>query len=163
MNKPHRFLVALALALPTYAVADFSGVWHIDFPNRNAIASISDEFNVYLIQQGNTVCGFHYGTARQREKVDWGWKDERKPTVYGKLDDSGTTLTVSLVSAHNNVPIEATITDNGDQLAWNVTNTEQAFAMTIPHSVALRRAAPRGFEFRRLTSCDEDSPAVAAR
>ncbi len=161
MSKPHRFLIALALALPIPALADFSGIWHIDFPNRNAIASISDEFNIYLIQQGSTVCGFHYGTARQREKIDWGWKDERKPTVYGKLDDSGTTITLSLISSHNNVPIEATLTDNGDRLTWNVTNTEQASAITIPHSVTLRRAAPRGFELRRLTSCNDDNTVVA--
>ncbi len=161
MSGLRLFFIAPVFFLSVPAFADFAGAWHVDLPNRGAITSISDEFNVYLIQQGDVVCGFHYGTARERKKMDWGWKDERKPTVYGRVDAPGR-VKISLISAHNDTPIEAELVDEHDRLVWNVTDTGNAAALTIPHSVALHRTEAMGFEFRQLKNCDAESVAMTS-
>jgi hypothetical protein len=152
MSQLQKYLIASLAILPLSALAEFSGSWHIEYPKRSTVTSTADEFNLFLIQEGSTICGFHYGTARGKAKIDWGWASDEKPTVYGHVNDSGP-ASVTLHSSQSDTPVQASITINEGKLIWLAKGTDADLPPTIPRSVALARAAPKNHELRELKSC----------
>ncbi|MFI8380825.1 hypothetical protein [Pseudomonas sp. NPDC079086] len=152
MSKLSKFLAASLAIFSTSVSADFSGIWRIEFPKNGTITNVADKFDVYLTQEKNTICGFHYGTGRGTAKIDWGWADDEKPTVYGQAISSNTAK-VTLHSSHSDKPIEALLSIKEGQLIWSSNISEIELPPTIPKSATLTKITPKGHEFRGLKSC----------
>ena len=152
MRKPQKIFAAFFIIFSTSAFADFSGAWHIEHPKSSVVTNIADEFNIYLMQEGTIVCGFHYGTGRGKSKLDWGWAYEDRPTVTGHVTSSNTAYIV-LHSSHSSNPIEALITIQKGELLWIAKNSKAELPPTIPESATLAHATFKGEELRELKNC----------
>ncbi|MGL6356383.1 hypothetical protein ACSZMT_22590 [Aeromonas veronii] len=153
MSKLSKFLAAFLAIFSTSVFANFSGIWHMEFPKSGTITNSADKFDIYLIQEKNTICGFHYGTGRGTAKIDWGWADDKKPTVYGQ-ETSANTAKVTLHSSHSDKPIEAVLSIKEGQLIWLSNISETELPPTIPKSATLTKSIPNGHEFRGIKSCN---------
>lgn len=149
-----KLLIAALPVLPISASPDFSGTWNIEYSPSSTVSTTGDSFKLVLIQEGQTLCGFHYGTARGTAKIDWGWADDKKPTVYGQINSSGT-ATVTLHSSHSEMPIKAQIAISEGRLVWLADRTLGDLPPTIPESATLASIKPRSAELRGLKSCSE--------
>jgi hypothetical protein len=152
MKKFQRLYLALFFFLPEFVFADFSGVWAVKFEGHSTVTNVADEFNISIMQQGRNICGFHYGTARGKAKIDWGWAYEDKPTVYGAIE-SNKIASLTLISAHNESPIRAIIEIVNDTLTWKVSNANVITEPTIPESAILHKVLTNGGDMRKLKTC----------
>ncbi|WP_205895864.1 hypothetical protein, partial [Pseudomonas leptonychotis] len=155
MKKPLQLYLGLLFLLSSPAFADFSGIWAVKFENHSTVTNITDEFNISIMQQGKNICGFHYGTARGKAKIDQGWAYEDRPTIYG-ITESDEVATLTLISAHNENPIRATITIINDALTWKVSNANIIAEPTIPEFATLHRIPQNSFSMRKLKNCVEN-------
>ena len=152
MSKLQKYLISSLAILPLSAFAEFTGSWHIEYPKRSTVTSITDEFNLFLIQEGSTICGFHYGTARGKAKIDSGWASDERPTVYGHMYSSDTAKVV-LHSSQNETSMEALITISEGKLIWLAKSSAADLPLTIPGSATLARMTPQDYQLRELKSC----------
>jgi len=155
MKKFLQLYLGLLFLLSAPAFADFSGIWAAKFENHSTVTSITDEFNISIMQQGKNICVFHYGTARGKAKIDQGWAYEDRPTIYGVLE-SDKIATLTLISAHNENPIQAIITTINGTLTWKVSNTSTITEPTIPEFAILHRIPQNSSSMRNLKSCTEN-------
>ena len=156
MKISQQLYLTILFLLPASAYADFSGAWTVKFADHGTVTSVTDEFNIYIMQQGNNICGFHYGTARGKAKVDRGWAYEDKPTVYGRME-SEKIARVTLISAHNENPIQAIITIVNDTLTWKVSSANVITEPTIPEFATLHKTPSNGSGMRELKTCTGNS------
>jgi len=147
-----KYVIATLAILPGSGFAEFDGSWHIQYPERGTVRSTADEFNLFLVQEGSIVCGFHYGTARGKAKLDWGWASDEKPTVYGQISSSST-AEVILHSSQRETPIHALITIKEGELIWLAKGSLNDVPATIPSSATLGRITSEAFQLRELKSC----------
>jgi hypothetical protein len=154
MKKLLQLYLGLIFLLSAPAFADLSGTWAVKFENQSTFTKITDEFSISIMQQGKNICGFHYGTARGKAKIDQGWAYEDRPTIYGVIE-SDKVATLTLISAHNENPIRATITTINDALTWKVSNTNIITEPTIPEFATLHRIPQNSYSMRKLKTCVE--------
>jgi hypothetical protein len=155
MEKIQRIYLALLFFLPESVFADFSGIWAVTFENQSTVTRVADEFNISIMQQGKNICGFHYGTARGKAKIDRGWAYEDRPTIYGtKISNQSANIT--LISAHNERPIRAAITISNGTLIWKVREVDVITEPTIPEFAILNKILTRDAQMRELKNCTEN-------
>ena len=152
MRQPYKILVISLALFSASAFAEFTGSWHIEYPQNKTNTITADEFNIFLLQEGSVICGFHYGTARGKAKIDYGWAYDTKPTVFGILRSSSV-AEVTLHSSHTSTPVKASLTLNGNKLTWLVNAPDSELPPTIPKSATLVHATLKGHEFRELKNC----------
>ncbi len=152
MRKSHKILVISLALFSASAFAEFTGSWHIEYPQNKTNTTTADEFNIFLLQSGGVICGFHYGTARGKAKVDYGWAYTTKPTVLGALR-SLSVAEVTLHSSHTSTPVNALLTLNGNKLTWLVNTPNSELPPTIPKSATLVLTKSKGHELRELENC----------
>jgi hypothetical protein len=137
-------LLLLTLALSISAEAsDFSGSWRMD-PIQNPTLT----FELHISQNGDNICGIHFGSAKGGAKIDSSFGSEPKATISGRAAEG--TADVTIISSQAEKPIEGTITRQQRVLVWNVANPQAHRILTIPKRAQLKLIAPVDLGYRNL-------------
>lgn len=134
-NMTIRILALLTIFFASSAKAgDFTGSWSIVYP-KNDTKKYDDSFDLHLIQNGNKICGLHFGSIRGGAKIDSSFGSEQKSTVSGTVN--GNKAKIVIISSQSEVPIAGTILLQGSTLNWQVSSPEKHSTRTIPKSAEL--------------------------
>ncbi|MGF2687869.1 hypothetical protein ACQUWM_15305 [Marinobacter sp. DUT-3] len=135
-----RILMLLILISATSAAAeDFTGSWSIVYP-QNGIEQHDDYFELYLIQQGNEICGLHFGSARGSAKIDSSFGSEPSPTVSGEVEKNMARIEIN--SSQSVAPIDGVFVHHGVFGSWRVNDPGKDRPITIPASAELKSVPP---------------------
>ena len=135
-----RVLMLLVLISAASAAAeDFTGSWSIVYP-KNGIKQHDDYFELYLIQQGNEICGLHFGSARGTAKIDSSFGSDPSPTVSGEVEKNK--AKIEITSSQSVEPIEGTFVHHGNFGEWRVNDSRENRPITIPARAELNSVPP---------------------
>ncbi|MFT5709257.1 MAG: hypothetical protein ACI9ES_003565 [Oceanospirillaceae bacterium] len=142
--KYNLLILTLTLSLSVSAEASvFSGSWRID-----PIPNSTQSFELHISQNGDNICGIHFGSARGGAKIDSSFGSEPKATISGTVTEGATEVTI--ISSQSEKPIEGIIALQQGVLVWNVINPQMHRIMTIPKSAQLKLIAPVDLGYRNL-------------
>ena len=150
MHHSARFL---ALALMTAACAQgcasvnadgsapeaarFAGAWKVDWCDAGQRDTDCATFTAFLVQDGDRVCGTHYGADARQNRMDEGGM----PSIVGSA--KGDTATVEIRSGRNHSLTRARLDASSGAIRWTTldipeaaTNGEPAF---VPDRDQLRK------------------------
>ena len=142
LMKYNLLLLTLALSISAEA-SDFSGSWRMD-----PILNSTQVFDLHISQNGDNICGTHFGSVRGGAKIDSSFGSDPKATISGTATED--TADVTIISSQAEKPIEGTITRQQRVIIWSVVNPQAHRIMTIPKRALLKLIAPVDLGYSNL-------------
>lgn len=133
------FMFLVLISATSVAAEDFTGSWSIVYP-KNGVEQYDDYFELYLIQQGNEICGLHFGSARGTAKIDSSFGSDPSPTVSGEVEKNRAKIEIR--SSHSVAPVEGTFVHHGGFGEWRVNDPGEDRPITIPVRAELNSVPP---------------------
>jgi len=142
MHKINLFISTLIVSMSVGA-SELSGSWRMD-----PIPNSTQTFELHISQNGKSVCGIHFGSAKGGAKIDSSFGSDPRATISGAVTNGNAKVTI--ISSQSEKPVEGTISLQEKMLVWNVANPQVHRIITIPKSAELKLIPAVDLGYRNL-------------
>jgi len=104
---------------PTSAPVRFTGAWKVDWCEAGQREADCATFTAYLVQDGNRICGTHYGADASQNRMDEG----DMPSILGTA--AGDSATVEIRSGRNHSLTRARLDALPIGIRWTTLETAE--------------------------------------